>query len=263
MRLPHVCLLLLLFLVPTGTVQGQAGSSSATKHGWQISLKPYLWMASLKGQTRTLPPLPASNADIKFGDLLKNLEGALMIAAELRKGDFGFFVDFSYVDVGANGRTPFGVLYSGIRFEQTSITTSLGLSWRAYESNRGHLDLLAGARIWSVHTTLTLRAGLLPATSRNQDRTWADALVGVKGRLGLGVDGLYAVGWADIGGFGIGGSRFAWHLFGGVQYEVKDWISVFVGYRHMAVDYRRNGFVYDINQTGPILGAVFRFGIGG
>ena len=258
---PAAILIMLLMMVPASSF-AQGRSTAVTKDGWRISLVPYLWLASLKGETRALPPLPASNADIRFGDLLSNLESAFMIAGEVRKGDFGLFFDFTFVDVAANGGTPFGVLYSGSRFEQTSYTTSAGVSWRVFRGQNSHLDLIAGARIWAVNTTLTLRAGVLPTTSRNQNEVWAYALAGVKGRVGLGVDGLYLVGWGDIGGFGVGGTRFAWHLFGGISYQVKEWVSIFAGYRHMTVDYRRNGFVYDIQQSGPILGAVFRFNLG-
>jgi hypothetical protein len=35
-------------------------------------------------------------------------------------------------------------------------------------------------------------------------------------------------------------------------------ISLVAGYRGLGVDYENNGFVFDVVQHGPILGAVFR-----
>ena len=44
-----------------------------------------------------------------------------------------------------------------------------------------------------------------------------------------------------------------------VHRSFTKWATAFVGYRHLAVDYRRGGFVYDVNMSGPILGVVIRF----
>ena len=46
---------------------------------------------------------------------------------------------------------------------------------------------------------------------------------------------------------------------GGLGYQATDSFSLVAGYRAMGVDYRNDGFVFDVTQDGPILGAVFRF----
>ena len=46
---------------------------------------------------------------------------------------------------------------------------------------------------------------------------------------------------------------------GGGGYRFTDSFSVVLGYRAAGVDYENDGFVYDVVQHGPILGAVFRF----
>ena len=61
-----------------------------------------------------------------------------------------------------------------------------------------------------------------------------------------------------IGGFGVS-SDFTWDVMGGLGYEVSDSISLVAGYRGLGVDYKHDGFVFDVVQDGPILGAVFRF----
>ena len=61
-----------------------------------------------------------------------------------------------------------------------------------------------------------------------------------------------------IGGFGVS-SEFTWDVMGGLGYQATDSFSLVAGYRAMGVDYRNDGFVFDVTQDGPILGAVFRF----
>ena len=46
---------------------------------------------------------------------------------------------------------------------------------------------------------------------------------------------------------------------GGGGYQFTDSFSAVIGYRAAGVDYENDGFVYDVVQHGPILGAVFRF----
>ena len=44
-----------------------------------------------------------------------------------------------------------------------------------------------------------------------------------------------------------------------VGYQIKDWMWVRAGYRHLHVDYEDDGFVFDVDMSGPILGIGFRF----
>jgi len=50
-----------------------------------------------------------------------------------------------------------------------------------------------------------------------------------------------------------------WDIMGGLGYEFTETSSVVVGYRALSVDYSNEGFVFDIVQRGPLMGAVFRF----
>lgn len=48
-------------------------------------------------------------------------------------------------------------------------------------------------------------------------------------------------------------------MFGGVAYEFNDTVSAIAGYRHLEVDYRNNGFRFDVELSGPVIGATIRF----
>ena len=61
-----------------------------------------------------------------------------------------------------------------------------------------------------------------------------------------------------IGGFGAS-SEITWDVMGALGYEISSSVSLVGGYRALGVDYENNGFVFDIVQHGPIVGAVFKF----
>ena len=69
---------------------------------------------------------------------------------------------------------------------------------------------------------------------------------------------FFVTGWALAGGFGVS-SDFMWDAMASVGYEFNDTFSMTAGYRALSVDYHNNGFVYDVVQSGPILGLVFKF----
>jgi opacity protein-like surface antigen len=48
-------------------------------------------------------------------------------------------------------------------------------------------------------------------------------------------------------------------VYGGAGYQLSSSWSAFAGYRYLSVDYNKDGFVYDIDQHGPMLGAIYRF----
>ena len=54
-------------------------------------------------------------------------------------------------------------------------------------------------------------------------------------------------------------SDLVWDVMAGAGYQFTDMFSLEVGYRAAAVDYSNDGFVYDVVQQGPIIGAVFHF----
>jgi hypothetical protein len=48
-------------------------------------------------------------------------------------------------------------------------------------------------------------------------------------------------------------------LAGSLGYEFNDLFSATIGYRHLAVDYEDDGFIYDVDYSGIIIGATFQF----
>ena len=75
--------------------------------------------------------------------------------------------------------------------------------------------------------------------------------------LPLSLPGVFAA--AIFGFVGSFGEAAVPTILGGVGYQWNDRFSTVGGYRALGVDYSDDGFVYDVVQHGPYLGAIFHF----
>ena len=196
------------------------------------------------------------SVDESFDQIIGDLEFALLVFGEARRGDWAFTLDFIYQSLDAEADTP-GPLFSEAELDSTMIVATPAASYSVYRDGASSIEIGAGGRIWHVENELSLRAGLLPARSADETKSWVDPIVLLRARLGLG-SRFYLSGYADIGGFGVA-SDSTWQLIGAVGYRFSDRIDGVVGYRHLTVDYEDGGFVWDVEMSGPILGISFRF----
>jgi hypothetical protein len=255
----RLCLILgfpVFVAVTAPAVQAQETLSSAVSDDWSFTFAPYLWGAGLEGDVATLPPAPPAHVDASFSDILENLDIAFMGVAEIRKGRVAFLADLLYMKLSADAATP-GPFFSGADADVKSFIGTFEGSYRAVAAEQGHLDLLAGVRVWSVSTELSLGAGLLAAREREDSETWVDPVIGAQGRLNMG-SGFYLTAMGNVGGFGAA-SDITWDVFGGLGYQASDWFAPVIGYRHLAVDYEKGDFLYDVEMSGPLVGGVIRF----
>jgi hypothetical protein len=231
-------------------------AGATTSGGWSFGLTPYVWFASLKGDVATISGLPPVSVDAGFNDIIENTDIALMLAAEARRGHFGIVTDLSYLALSADGNTP-GPLFGGADVDTSTVFATFAGFYQVVAHERVSLDALAGARVWYVDTEIDLSTGLLPARNVQDDEVWADPVVGLRWNAQLG-RGFFLAGYADVGGFGVA-SDSTWQLLGTLGYRFNDWFSARAGYRHLDVDYDNDGFVWDVELSGPIVGATFRF----
>lgn len=246
----------LLFASGLSSAQADDAGPPAVSDDWTFAFAPYIWAAGLKGEVATLPGLPPTEVDASFSDILENFDIGFMGVGEIRKGRWAFFSDLVYVDLSADAATP-GPFFSNVSIDAKTFIGTFAASYRAVATPNIHLDLQAGARVWSVETKLALGAGLLAARQREDSETWADPIIGLRARVELG-SSFYLTGWGNIGGFGAA-SDLTWDVLGGIGYQWNDWLASVVGYRHLSVDYENDGFLFDVEQSGPVIGAVFRF----
>lgn len=233
-----------------------AESNSSDK--WEFQLTLYSWLAGQEGTVATLPGLPPADIDVDFwDDILGNINGALMLVGEARKGRYGIFTDIMYIDIEAKDSTP-GPFFSSIKSRTKSWIVSAAGLYRLVERERAFLDAIGGIRYWSVDSELSLGAGLLPARKVSNKEDWIDPIIGVKGLSPLWGSKFFVSGAFALGGFTVG-SDLMWDANINLGYQWTKGFSTTVGYRYLDVDYESTDFLYDVAQHGPVLALSFRF----
>lgn len=246
----------------TAVVSGQALAADVSygePGGWSFTGAAYLWAAGIEGQAGVFD-LPAQDVELGFSDILENLEFAFMGLGEARNGRFSLGMDLTYTKLGMTVENP--IQDGPLGLESINVDTTVWMvtgfgGYSLVDEEALRLDLIGGARYWSVNTDFQLNGGLLDGTSRDDGGDWIDPLAGVKMRFGV-TENVYVTSWGMIGGFGIG-SDLMWDVMAGAGYSFTDHFDVFAGYRAVSVDYSDDGFVYDMVQQGPVMAGVFRF----
>lgn len=222
--------------------------------GWTFTVAPYFWGAGISGDIGQFG-LPEVQVDADFGDILKNLDFAFMGAGEARYDRYSIFGDIIYTKLGADGNTRNGILADSVDVTSKVFSGLVGVGYSVLEDQTGHLDVVGGIKVWSIDTTTSFNGGLLGGIEANDNATWADAVVGIRGNYFFTPE-IYLTGWGLVGG---GGADVDWDVALGVGYKFNDAISAVAGYRALGVNYDNDGFVFDVVEQGPILGIAFRF----
>jgi opacity protein-like surface antigen len=224
----------------------------------EIRLTPFFWAAGLNGTVGTRRNLPTVDVDMQFRDIFRNLDFAAMAAGEYRNGRWGVLADLTYVAISLERDRDLTLQapgYTSAQLTSKTFTATATGFYRFYDGGSFTADLLAGGRVWSISTDLDLQlAGILPL-SAGSTQTWIDPVAGLRVHADLG----HGFGVSAYGDIGAGASRLTWQLRATVDYAFNENWSASIGYRHLAVDYRRGGFVYDTSLSGPIAGVSYRF----
>lgn len=234
------------------------GAAPAKPSDWALQITPYVWASGLSGRFSPFRLVPTMHVKKSFADVMGdfNLGGFLHVWG--RKGSLVLGGDFMYVSttdsrsvdpapiVGAiHGRLTTGLFYASL----------LG-GYRLLDAKGITVDLLSGARVWSVSNRASVDVGPI-ALGYNKSFAWVDPLVGARVFWGL-TDKFSVQAQGDIGGFGAG-SKLTWHGVGTLNYALADHLSASVGYKILKVDYERNGYVFDVTMSGPVIGLTYRF----
>lgn len=246
---------ILAMSIPVALADEKESSSSKE---WVFIVTPYVWGASLKGNVATLPPLPAVAVDASFGDIVKNLNLGFMGTAEIRKEKFGFISDIVWIDLSAKSTgsilpAPFA---RTLKLDAMTLMATIAGAYRVLEKKRGWLDLIVGVRGWYSETTLDVGPGIFFAGRKDKDsQGWVDAVGGLRAHLDLWKG--FHVTTITLGGGGSSDSIA--DLTGMIGYTITNQFSAKVGYRYLKVDYKNKGFVWDVEQHGPILAGSYKF----
>lgn len=223
----------------------------ALAEDWSGQVTPYVWATGLGGTLKPMTGAPTLGLDKSFSEVMEDLDGAFFLSGYARRGRLVTMGDFSWSSTSKSGVVPPGLPAEG-KLTQRSLTLLAG--WRAGENERVAFDLLAGARLWSVKSSLSVAGGAMQASPSKE---FVDPIVAVRANVAL-APGWSAILYADLGGFGTG-SDSTGQILATVNYQVNDNLWLSAGYRHLNVDYRSGGTAVDVTMAGPLLGATWRF----
>jgi opacity protein-like surface antigen len=245
---------------PSQQTKPQGSEAPTTERSpWSFLVSPYVWFAGMNGSVGVNENLPVIDVDVGFSDIFDAIDWfppPVMFVGEVRYERFAVVTDFVYLGLEGEEERTRGPLSVGAELKLDTIIWTFAGSFRAIDSDRVSLDLLAGGRLWNLDAEGTL-AGPLGVRQRSGSKTWVDPLVGIVGRLELG-NGFAVQAQGDVGGFGVA-SDIGWQLLGTLQYRVAESVALEAGYRYLVVDYDDGGFLFDVAMHGPIIGASFRF----
>ena len=232
-------------------------SEMASESGFEVSIEPlYLWLPGMNGTIGALGQsvdIDLAPIDIlsNLGDFLDVLDGLYMGSGQVRYGNFGFIYDVFYLDVSSTAEIDRTVLNGSLDVAFSQVMATLLGSYRAFENDTAHLDLLGGVRINDISMDIDVDLG--GGFELSDGASWVDPMFGAKGRMDLNQN-WYAKGTALIGGFGVS-SNFVWDASVNVGYQWNNWLDLYAGFRGTGTDYRSGSFIWDVTQYGPVMGA--------
>lgn len=206
--------------------------------------------------------------EIGPNDYLSNLQFALTLSGEARKGAWSVVTDIIYLDLGNQDSSIRS--FRGARGEpspnlshqsETSISGTVWTLAGGYTLSRGawgNVDLLAGFRYLGLDTELKWqlagsddRLGRTGKASSNKNE-W-DGILGVKGRILFGDARWFMPHYLDVG---TGSSNWTWQAALGAGYRF-DWGDITLALRSQSYEFDENDA--NLRFTGPVLGATFRW----
>jgi len=254
-----------------------ATPAQETGSEWKFALAPYLWGATIHQNIRYDNPYGAGQVSVSAGpkDYLKNLEFGALVAFEARKGKWALFTDVVYLDLSSQKsvveevdfpQVPIRTLDLGSKTSMESWAWTLGGSYRAFESDAGTFEVLAGFRYLDIRVKTHYRiSGTIYDPYSNipfyaegtlsKGKDSLDGIVGIKGRVHLGSGNWYMPYYLDVG---TGSANFTWQGLLGIDYSFGAG-DLRVGYRHLDYDFGGENTIQDMRMSGPMIGFIFRF----
>jgi hypothetical protein len=251
---------------------------------WRYRITPYVWLPSIDGALKYgIPPGSAGSpeVDVDSGSFLEALNFAALVSGEARRGRFSIAGDFIYLSLSSDSSSVRGVsgfagprsripvsasLDAGTETDVDGFTVTLVGGYSLLADDRNIADLFAGVRYFHVDVNTSFRLGaavnvagagavLARSGSVGADEDLVDAIIGAKGRFGLGNGPWSLRYYADVG---TGSSDITWQAMGGIAYSF-DTFDVTAAYRHLAYEQDDDKLLQDFSFSGPLLGVSFRF----
>ncbi|MGA9572729.1 MAG: hypothetical protein WBS20_02145 [Lysobacterales bacterium] len=240
---------MLMLLLAATSVSAQEKSADQ----WQYDFQVYLWGATIKTSTVT-----GDSVLLNFGDIISNLDLAVMTTMGARKDKFSMLADVIYLDIGDSqrhqgeflGQPVSGRLDVGLK----SWVLNLIGGYNLIDSGKNIFDIAAGARYLNVDIEAKFKLNDNKRRVSGSDSVW-DGVIGFKGRHNY-PDGYSFNYYADVGG---GDSKLTWQLASNFSYDYKKFTGI-VGYRYLKWNLgNASEAIDDMVIHGPYVSAKFSF----
>lgn len=238
-----------------GAVLVSASSTAESASDWKVDWTPYIWASSLDAGVG-LGNLPEVESQLGFADLIDKADTAFMHHLEIRKGQWGIVNEIIYLDLSDSSTPGAGVVVDSVDVGVTQGIYDLAASYTPEQLE--NTSFLLGLRYIDVNLDVRINSNLNGplAGKHSHGEDWSNLLVGVHQRIPfsdnwtLGLKADYA---GDLG------DEESYILTAGLDYSIREFMSLKFGYRHAAVDFDSSDFSLDETVAGPYLGLGFHW----
>jgi len=157
----YLCLLALCGSAGVAQVEDVARPEE-TPDDWQVLIMPYGRAAGIDGRVGI--GQHSAPVDVPFKDVLEDLDLAVMLHAEARRGKWSVILDGIYLELSDNAGTP-GPLLSLVDVDIGQAVVDAAIGYRLFEHERGWVDVLLGGRYMYLDTELKLTPDLSAAAA--------------------------------------------------------------------------------------------------
>lgn len=211
-------------------ISNSAWSQDNSKVDWRIT--PYLWMVNMEG-SMSVGPID-QDVDMSFSDIVKDLDFAGEVFAEVGKDKHAVHVDYTYLRLKPDPtELPNPPFQEGAELS-SKLTANLFEAAYKYRWNGPNSHaLVLGARLIDIEMRMT--AGDLPAVTAGP--SWWDYFVGIQTRNQMSPKwdfGFY-------GTVGTGGSDLPWTAQATFGRRYSNDNRLMLGLRAWGIDYSKDG----------------------
>ncbi len=236
----------ILFFALVSTTSAQ----DSDKFGWSVT--PYIWASDTSLDISVRDTGIGGGADIKFSDLLDDLDTAIQIHVEGGKGNWSGFGDLTYIETSDTTQRPLLVVDSNNK------TTVLDAAVAYWPNGVGtQLNVFGGLRYSGFDDRYRFTLGTDPLVERRSTKDYYDALLGIRYRFDLSDR------WALLtrGDVSFGDSEGTWLVQGLFAYTVgkRRRNRIVFGYQYKEAEFRDSGLTTEFAYNGPMAGFNFRF----
>ena len=221
---------------------------------WQHSVAPYLWLPAIEGQVGVNGIV--SDVDVSQSDILGDLDFGGFVAFSGQKGKWGYYFDVEYLKLSSEASID-NLPIEDVDMSMEQLRVEAVISFETYKTEQTSIKLYGGLQLTYLDIELDITDTQGGETSPGGSETWVDPIIGVKVLHDLNEKWFLSL-VGEIGGFSVS-SDLTWQVMAGVGYHINECWSIVGGYRHLYIDYEDDGFVYDTDTSGPILGGVYTF----